>query len=68
VRDGETGRLFAAGDARALAATIAELATDRAQAQRVGAAAAADVRARFGLQRMLDGVHEAYGHLLAARA
>ena len=47
VRDGETGRLVAPGDPRALAAALAELADDPAQRERLGAAAAADVGARF---------------------
>jgi glycosyltransferase involved in cell wall biosynthesis len=47
VRDGETGRLFAAGDAGALAAVLRELQGDPEQVARLGAAAARDVPARF---------------------
>ncbi len=47
VRDGFTGRLFAPGDAGALATVLAELAADPGGRDRLGAAAAQDVRARF---------------------
>jgi glycosyltransferase involved in cell wall biosynthesis len=47
IRDGVTGRLVAPGDHRALATTLAALADDPGQRERLGAAAAADVRGRF---------------------
>src|SRR5207244_12444835 len=45
VRDGRNGLVVPAGDADALAATIARLARDESLRARLGAAAAADVRA-----------------------
>lgn len=60
VTDGVTGRLFAPGDASALAAVLAELAADPVQRERLGAAAAADVRARFppqGPARALEALY-----------
>jgi glycosyltransferase involved in cell wall biosynthesis len=66
LRDGETARLVAPGDAGALAATIAELADDPAQRARLGAAAAADVTRRFSTARMLDEVQALYDELLPA--
>ncbi|MGH2893318.1 MAG: glycosyltransferase family 4 protein [Solirubrobacteraceae bacterium] len=53
IRDGETGRLFAPGDAAGLAEVIAELLDDEAQRDRLGAAAAADVRVRFDPARLV---------------
>lgn len=63
VADRVSGRLVAPGDARALAATLDELADDPAQRERLGAAAAADVRARFDPQQMLDAVQSLYDRL-----
>jgi glycosyltransferase involved in cell wall biosynthesis len=47
ITDGVTGRLFAPADADALARVVSELREDPAQRERLGTAAAADVRARF---------------------
>jgi glycosyltransferase involved in cell wall biosynthesis len=47
IRDGITGRLFAPGDAAAMARVAAELLDDPLTRGRLGAAAATDVRARF---------------------
>ncbi|HEV2736717.1 MAG TPA: glycosyltransferase, partial [Longimicrobiaceae bacterium] len=47
VRDGRTGVLVSPGDPRALAATLARLRDDPGHRERLGAAAADDVRARF---------------------
>jgi glycosyltransferase involved in cell wall biosynthesis len=68
VREGGTGRLVPEADPATLAAALRELAGDPDQARRLGAAAAADVRARFGLRRMLDAVQDSYERLLAGRA
>jgi glycosyltransferase involved in cell wall biosynthesis len=65
VRDGVTGRLVRPRDPSALAAVLAELASDPAQRERLGAAAAADVPARFARERLLAGVHGMYDRLLA---
>jgi glycosyltransferase involved in cell wall biosynthesis len=68
VRDRETGRLVAPGDARALAAALRELADDPAAAERLGAAAAADVRERFSVPAMLAGLQGRYDRLVAGQA
>ena len=47
ITDGVTGRLFAPRDAGSLARVLAELRSDPAERERLGAAAAADVRERF---------------------
>jgi glycosyltransferase involved in cell wall biosynthesis len=60
IRDRETGRLFAPGDASALAKTAAALIDDPAEATRLGAEAAADVRARFAPSRLLAAIQELY--------
>jgi glycosyltransferase involved in cell wall biosynthesis len=65
VRDGESGRLVAPGDAAALAAALAELAADPAERERLGAAAAADVADRFSVTRLLDRTQALYDQLLA---
>jgi hypothetical protein len=63
VHDGRTGRLVPAGDPRALAEALAELAADPAGAHALGEAAAADVRERFALPRMVAEVEAAYDRL-----
>lgn len=63
--DGATGRLVAAGDPAALAAAIAQLRADPQQRERLGAAAAADVRERFAPARMLTRTQALYDELLA---
>jgi glycosyltransferase involved in cell wall biosynthesis len=65
VRDGETGRLVAPRDPAALAAVLAELAGDRAQRERLGAAAAAEIPQRFSRERLLAEVHALYDRLLS---
>ena len=66
VRDGETGRLVAPGDPAALADALAALADDPAARERLGRAAADDVRARFSPERLLDRVQSLYDELVAA--
>jgi glycosyltransferase involved in cell wall biosynthesis len=63
VRDGVTGRLVAPGDHRALAAVLAELAAAPAERERLGAAAARDVRGRFAPERLARSVEALYGRL-----
>jgi len=65
--DGETGRLVAPGDARALASVLSELAADPVARTRLGAAAAADVRRRFSSAQLLDATQALYDRILAAR-
>jgi glycosyltransferase involved in cell wall biosynthesis len=62
--DGVTGRLVTPADPAALAAALAELRDDAAARERLGAAAAADVRARFAPARMLEQVQALYDELL----
>jgi glycosyltransferase involved in cell wall biosynthesis len=64
LRDRETGRLVDPGSPAALAAVLAELAEDRGQRERLGAAAAVDVAQRFSTQRMLHEVQALYDELL----
>jgi glycosyltransferase involved in cell wall biosynthesis len=63
IRDGETGRLVPPGDPSALARATVELLDDPAERERLGAAAAADVRARFAPQRLLDELSALYDTL-----
>ena len=62
--DGTTGRLVAAGDPLALARTLGELRADPAARERLGTAAAIDVRGRFAPGRLLHGVQALYDELL----
>jgi glycosyltransferase involved in cell wall biosynthesis len=61
--DGATGRLVTPGDPGALARALAELRADPAARERLGAAAAADVRVRFSAARLLDEVQALYDGL-----
>jgi glycosyltransferase involved in cell wall biosynthesis len=63
IRDGETGRLTPPGDAAALASVAAELLDDPTERERLGAAAARDVRERFAPERLLDAIHALYDEL-----
>ncbi len=60
ITDGKTGRLFAPGDAKALAATLRELRDSPLQRQKLGAAARDDVRARFDATRMRQKIEAVY--------
>jgi glycosyltransferase involved in cell wall biosynthesis len=62
--DGVTGRLVTPADPAALAAALAELRDDVATRERLGAAAAADVRERFSAAAMLERVQALYDELL----
>jgi glycosyltransferase involved in cell wall biosynthesis len=64
IRDGETGRLIAPGDERALASVAAELLDDPGQRARLGAAARADVRERFAPERLLERIQALYEEIL----
>jgi glycosyltransferase involved in cell wall biosynthesis len=64
VRDGETGLLVEPGDPSALAAALRSLADDPGRAGALGAAAAADVAARFSAERMLEAVQAHYTALV----
>jgi glycosyltransferase involved in cell wall biosynthesis len=67
VRDGETGVLVAPDDPAALARALAALREDPARRERLGAAAAADVTARFSRERLLGATQGLYDALLAAQ-
>jgi glycosyltransferase involved in cell wall biosynthesis len=64
--DGATGRLVAPGDPAALARALGELRADSAARDRLGAAAAADVRARFSPARLLERTQALYDGLVRA--
>ncbi len=68
IRDGVTGRLVAPRDPGALARVARELIEDAPQRERLGAAAAADVRRRFAPRRLLTAVQDLYDEVLRARA
>ena len=63
VRDGATGLLVRPNDSAALAKALRQLADDPDRRARMGEAAAADARERFGLERMLDEVEGVYATL-----
>ena len=63
IADGVTGRLVAPGDPAALAAVLAQLRADPAARERLGAAAAADTRARFAPARLLERTQALYDGL-----
>ncbi len=63
--DSVSGRLVAPRDPAALARALAELHADRATRERFGAAAAADVRARFSAARMLEQAQALYDRLMS---
>jgi glycosyltransferase involved in cell wall biosynthesis len=58
--DGETGRLVTPRDPSSLARAVAELLDDPAQRERLGAAAARDVRERYSAARLLEEVQSLY--------
>ena len=64
VEDGVSGCLVAPGDPAALAAALAQLRDDPGQRERLGAAAAADVRERFAPARLLARTQALYDELL----
>lgn len=64
VRDGQTGRLVAPGDAEALGAALAALAADPVQRARLGAAAAADLADRFAAGRLAERLMAVYEEIV----
>jgi glycosyltransferase involved in cell wall biosynthesis len=67
IKDGETGLLVEPGNPAALATALRRLADDPAQRNRMGQAAAADARNRFGVERMLDQIEAVYAQLGVTR-
>lgn len=65
IRDRQAGRLVRPGDPQALATAAAELLDNPVERERLGAAAALDVRERFSARRLLDAVQELYDAVLA---
>jgi glycosyltransferase involved in cell wall biosynthesis len=65
VSDGVSGRLVTPGDPGALARALAALRDDPAQRERLGAAAAADVRERFAPALLLERAQALYDDVLA---
>jgi len=68
VRDQATGILVPPDDPQALASALRQLADEPARRAQMGEAAAADVRERFGLERMLDEVEGVYSSLGVRRS
>ena len=64
LRDGQTGVLVEPNDPLALASALRALADEPGRARTIGAAAAADVAARFSAERMLAAVQAEYDALL----
>jgi glycosyltransferase involved in cell wall biosynthesis len=67
LRDGATGMLVTPGDPAALAAALARLHADPALGERLGAAAAADVRERFAPELLLERMQALYDGVVARR-
>ncbi|MGI8413619.1 MAG: glycosyltransferase [Solirubrobacteraceae bacterium] len=67
IRDTITGRLVAPGDPADLARVACELLADPAQRERLGSAAALDVRERFAPARLLSAVQQLYDTCTARR-
>jgi glycosyltransferase involved in cell wall biosynthesis len=68
VDDGVTGLLAPAGDARALAAAVAELLDDPARATRMGAAARRRAEERYSVRTQVDRLLALWSEVAAARA
>ncbi len=60
IRDGRTGRLVPPDDHSALASALRAVSDDFRGALAMGEAASADVRARFSVERLLDGLQARY--------
>jgi glycosyltransferase involved in cell wall biosynthesis len=65
VQDGVTGLLVPAADVTALGSAMATLVSDPSYGRTLGAAAAAFVRPRFGVDRYVESVTGVYDRLLA---
>ena len=67
IMDGETGLLFPAGDASALAKALERLITDKALATRLGLAGQAQVRREFRQEQIWEALHQGYLAALHAK-
>jgi glycosyltransferase involved in cell wall biosynthesis len=61
IRHGKTGWLVSPGDVTAFAEAVTRLLEDTALRERLGQAAARDVRERFAWERLVETVERAYG-------
>jgi len=61
IRHGETGWLVAPGDVESFAGAVARLLENAQLRERLGQAAARDVRERFAWERLVETVEWAYG-------
>jgi glycosyltransferase involved in cell wall biosynthesis len=61
VRHGETGLLVEPGDVDGFAAAVVRLLEDASLRERLGGAAARDLRERFAWERLVETVEQAYG-------
>ena len=68
IHDGETGCLVRPGDPASLARTAAQLIDDPARRERLGSAAAEDVRRRFSAEQLLAAIQGLYDHVRGPRA
>jgi glycosyltransferase involved in cell wall biosynthesis len=66
LRDGETGPLVAPGDVAALAQAGAELLGDERERERLGSAAALDVRRRFASARQIQKIEALHAAVLGS--
>jgi glycosyltransferase involved in cell wall biosynthesis len=66
ITDGETGALCPVGDVGAMADAAIATLIDRARWNRMSAAAAADARARFSLERILAQYEALYADAVPA--
>ncbi|MGH2593700.1 MAG: glycosyltransferase, partial [Anaerolineae bacterium] len=60
IRHNETGLLVRSGDVAAMADAVVTLLNDRVRARMLGQAAARDMRTRFGWDRLVEAVEQAY--------
>ncbi|HLF27166.1 MAG TPA: glycosyltransferase family 4 protein [Anaerolineae bacterium] len=61
IRHNATGLLIPSGDVAAMATALVSLLNDQKRARELGEAAARDIRARFGWNRLAKEVEQAYG-------
>jgi glycosyltransferase involved in cell wall biosynthesis len=61
IRHGETGLLVEPGDVEAFAGAVVRLLEDISLRERLGSAAARDLRERFAWERLVEAVERAYG-------